>query len=378
MSSAQGRSYQLQVLNGEQAGAQAPLAEGQACTVSGTLDSDVVLRSEADSGGRLQLRVLDGQLQLQVLQGQVQVGGDTLQTGQQRQVALDSPLQLGHTRLAVVAVADAPAEVLADTPADASADDPPAARADASTPAAPPATPRAPSRPAHSPWPRRLVGAGGALAAVSMGVLAFAYSALPGTPTPEQQARRAEALLHGAGWPKLSVRVQGQALQVDGYLETQAQRSRAEQLLTAEGLSARWQVWVNEALALAVQDVFRVHGLNARAETTGPGAVRVHTNTPDPAVLDGVRSSARRDVPGLAQLDIVNHPAPPSGGATPVIDEPGKRLASIVPGAPPYVVTADGTRYFEGALLPTGHRIHRIEQHQVVLELQGVHTPLLF
>jgi type III secretion protein D len=223
-----------------------------------------------------------------------------------------------------------------------------------------------------------LVSAGGALAAVSMGVLAFAYSALPGTPTPEQQARRAEALLHGAGWPKLTVRVQGQALQVDGYLETQAQRSRAEQLLTAEGLSARWQVWVNEALAVAVQDVFRVHGLNARAETTGPGAVRVHTTTPDPAVLDGVRSSARRDVPGLAQLEIVNNPTPPSGGATPVIDEPGKRLSAIVPGAPPYVVTADGTRYFEGALLPTGHRIHRIEQHQVVLELQGVHTPLLF
>ncbi len=371
-------TYQLQVLNGEQAGAQAPLAEGQACTVSGTLDCDVVLRGEAQSG-RLRLQVQDGRLQLQVLQGQVLVGDDTLQAGQHSSVALDCPLQLGQTRLAVVALggADAAPEA-ADANTGAEAQPPTDTPIGASVEPTATPTERPAPRPAHSPWPRRVFSAGAALAAVSMGVLAFAYSALPGTPTPEQQARRAEALLHGAGWPKLSVRVQGQALQVDGYLETQAQRSRAEQLLTAEGLTARWQVWVNEQLALAVQDVFRVHGLNARAETTGPGAVRVHTTTADPAVLDGVRSSARRDVPGLAQLDIVNTPAPPSGGATPVIDEPGKRLASIVPGEPPYVVTADGTRYFEGALLPTGHRIHRIEQHQVVLELQGVHTPLLF
>jgi type III secretion protein D len=49
-----------------------------------------------------------------------------------------------------------------------------------------------------------------------------------------------------------------------------------------------------------------------------------------------------------------------------------------VPGDPAYVVTADGTRYFQGALLPTGHRIAGIEERRVVLELNGVQTPLVF
>jgi type III secretion protein D len=53
-------------------------------------------------------------------------------------------------------------------------------------------------------------------------------------------------------------------------------------------------------------------------------------------------------------------------------------VASIVPGDPPYVVTVDGTRYFEGALMSSGHRINKIEEKQVVLEFNGVLTPLVF
>ena len=65
-----------------------------------------------------------------------------------------------------------------------------------------------------------------------------------------------------------------------------------------------------------------------------------------------------------------------------VVDDPGKRVAAIVSGnppeVPPYLVTADGTRYFEGALLPTGHRIAAIGQHEVLLEKDGARTPLVF
>ena len=82
---------------------------------------------------------------------------------------------------------------------------------------------------------------------------------------------------------------------------------------------------------------------------------------------------------GLAALEIVQRPdARHRPARCRCIDDPGKRVASIVPGDPPYVVTVDGTRYFEGALLPTGHRIAGIEERQVVLEIHGVRTPLVF
>ncbi len=55
----------------------------------------------------------------------------------------------------------------------------------------------------------------------------------------------------------------------------------------------------------------------------------------------------------------------------PVVDDPGKRIASIVPGNPAYIVTADGARYFVGAMLPTGHRITAIAGQRVSLERDG-------
>ncbi len=63
---------------------------------------------------------------------------------------------------------------------------------------------------------------------------------------------------------------------------------------------------------------------------------------------------------------------------TVVVDDPGKRVASIVPGATPYVVTADGTRYFLGALLPSGHRLAAITETEVMLEKDGKSSPLKF
>ena len=59
-------------------------------------------------------------------------------------------------------------------------------------------------------------------------------------------------------------------------------------------------------------------------------------------------------------------------------DDPGKRIASVVPGDPAYLVTADGARYFVGAMLPTGHRITRIDGQHVTLERGGEESTLNF
>ena len=85
----------------------------------------------------------------------------------------------------------------------------------------------------------------------------------------------------------------------------------------------------------------------------------------------------RQDVPGLRSHEVENTvPAEPV--ATPVVDDPGKRIASIVPGDVAYVVTVDGTRYFPGALLPSGHRIASITETEVLLEKDGRPSSLRF
>jgi len=349
-------TLELHVLEGEQQGARTALPRGQRVLIGGGFDGDVVLRGAGVAGQRIALTAGDGALQLQVLEGEAEAAGRRVSAGQTVQLPLDTPVSVGGSRIGIVSVAgpEAPPDFEDTAPAVAT-----------------PSTLRT--------WSRRLAGGGAALAAVSIGVLAFAYSVAPQPPTPQQRAARAEALLHGAGLPRLAVSAGSNGeLRIDGYLETTAQRARAEQIVAGEGFAPRWQVFVNEQVASAVQDVFRTHGVAARVEAVGPGAMRVDTTVADPRILDTIRASAQRDVPGLAALELRNDPLPAQGGPTPAIEDPGKRVASIAPGDPPYVVTVDGTRYFEGALLPTGHRIAGIEEHRVVLDFNGVRTALVF
>jgi len=106
--------------------------------------------------------------------------------------------------------------------------------------------------------------------------------------------------------------------------------------------------------------------------------VRVSTALADTAPLAGAEQAVRRDVQGLKQLEVRNAQPASLPSPIPALDDPGKRVASIVAGMQPYVVTQDGTRYFIGALLPTGHRILAIEGGRVELEREGQNTALAF
>ena len=190
-------------------------------------------------------------------------------------------------------------------------------------------------------------------------------------------------MLQGAGFPRLAAKADdnGEIL-VSGYLETAAQRSQVERIVARHaaegGQSVRLSVFVNEQVAAGVRDVYRVNGIAAQVEPTGPGAMAVRTQHADAAQLAQVQATARRDVAGLAVLEARNSPPSPQRAAANVVDDPGKRIASVVPGDPAYLVTVDGTRYFEGALLPSGHRIASIKPQQVMLDLDGAMSPLLF
>ena len=187
-------SYELQVLEGSQQGASTALPEGLAVTVSGAIDSDVVLRGADLAERRIALTAQADSLRVQVLQGEAQVDGRSLAAGQAVTVALASIVVLGSTHLGVVRVAGAGhrAGNKAGNKAGHEAGHEPAAVAVAG--AAPPRSTEAAASPAAAlaaaaqgpsarTWSRRLVGSGAALAAVSIGVLAFAYSAVPVAPS---------------------------------------------------------------------------------------------------------------------------------------------------------------------------------------------------
>ena len=352
-------TFELRVLDGAQRGGSVAVRSGVPLSISGALNSDIVLRSEglADSGVEL---TLDGDaVELLARQGRVCVDGVAVSPGERVRVPLYTPIVIGDTPVALGELgASAWAPLFSPT------------QTDAAGASLAPKTRR--------PWPRWLAAGGGALAAVSLSMLALAM-VVSRPPTPAQEASRAQALLRSAGLAAVVVKAgDGGELVVNGYLENATQRAQAERLLASEGLNARFAVWVNDNVVTAVREVYRLHGVAAEVQASAPGVVAVSTRAADGAALDQVQAIARRDVAGLTQLVVSNQAPAHEPSPVPAMDDPGKRISSIVGGDPPYLITVDGTHYFAGALLPTGHRIVSIETGAVKLEREGQQSTLAF
>lgn len=361
-------ALELRVFEGPQGGARAPLATGTACVLAAEPDgagdgADIVLRDDKAAPARVRVRAELPQASIEVLSGQVELGDRTLAAGEQAAWAMHTPLRIGSS---VVAFGRACVD-------DWSADDP----AETTT------TPDAPAAPAAKPPLRRraevwLAGMGACVMLACAGALWMArVAAAPAPVAINPGVALSNALRGSSEFALLEANTAADGrLTLRGRLATQVQRAQLDGWLAERGFSPKVEVWVDEAIAHDVTEVFRVNGLAVRAQPAGGGRIAVEAVEPDADKLKRAAEVVRRDVRGLQALDVRNtaKPAPPP--APPVSDDPGKRIASLVPGDPAYLVTADGSRYFVGALLPTGHRITQIDRTRVTLELHGQQSTL--
>ena len=132
-----------------------------------------------------------------------------------------------------------------------------------------------------------------------------------------------------------------------------------------------------DLLASAV-DVFRLYGISAKASWSPEGELVLHTQERDAAKVQAAAAAAPRDIARLPALRVDNQPpAAVAAAAAPPPDDPAKRLVAVIDNADsPYFITADGSRYFSGALLPSGHRVVEIAGRAVVVERDGQRTRL--
>lgn len=372
-------ALELRVLEGPQAGARAPLPLAGAVVLAVTPDgladgADLVLRDEQSPPIRLRVQAGLPLATLQVMQGEVLLGERRLAAGDEIDWTMHVPLKAGRAVIAFGAAASARWN-------------PPSAAAGAEPAAAAPAeaTPQAatPGRRAQ-PLARRpevwLAGAGAAvllLCGIALGVPMVA--AEPRTP-PVAEAVTLGELIQGSEFAALAVGQAGDGrATLGGRLATQAERVRLDAWLARHGMKPRLDIRVDELLAMEVSEVFRVNGIAVQARTTSPGKVTAEAAEPDAAKLARAEEVVRRDVRGLTELVLRNTAPAPAAPPRPALPEdPAKRIASVVPGQPSYLVTADGARYFVGALLPSGHRITAIAQARVTLERDGRTSTLNF
>ena len=361
--------YELRVLNGEQRGASSAVHPGDALRIGREWSNDVVVQGAGHSAANLLLQA-DGSLALGVDAGDCSVNGAAVPAGEPVTVGLYTPFMVGDTCMAVGRVG-APqwATLFDDGPAEA------APEAEALAPIE--ITPAPATKRLRGGWAQRLLTGGAALVAVSACALTMAWAMGPGTLKPAEQVQHMRQTLAHLGYGMLDAEYRDGQLVVTGHLDTLAQRSKLEQALASQS-QARVAVTVNEQVTAAVAEVYRLNGLSAEVKSTGPGVVQVHTREANQAELERVQALAKRDVAGLSLIVASNDAPPTAPRANATVTDPGKRVAAIVPGEPAYVVTADGTRYFEGAVLPTGHRVLAILSDRVQIELDGTTSTLNF
>ncbi len=114
------------------------------------------------------------------------------------------------------------------------------------------------------------------------------------------------------------------------------------------------------AIAHDVAEVLRLSGITCEAHYNGDGTVTVRGHLGDSQTFGAiVNSRAIREIVGLKRVLAVN--LDQSGrSAAGAVD--GTRIVSVVASADPYVVTADGSRYYVGAALPQGGRLAGVKE----------------
>lgn len=396
-------ALELRVLSGAQAGARADLRPGQALRLAAgpalhwpeAESADLLLQAREPALLRLQL---EGPLcRAELLQGQALLGEQRLQAGDAFDWPAHCALQLGADL--VLAFGERTAAIWSLHPVNARAArmDDPLVLPDLSAAAGHAALPAGPTRRHHELW---LAAAGAGLALAG---LAWAWQGRPAAPAPARDPMPAlQALISQLQREpefaalQLSRDAQGQPV-LSGHVAGQSQQAQLQQRLLALGLRpplpSMQALQVDSQLAAAVEELLQMQGFQARANVFGLGQVRLEPAAPAASGAPAGPSAEawqqalaqlRSALPQLRSLELSTPPAParadasaqaasdsrlptlPSAGA-----EPGKRIVALVSQGLPHLITADGARYFVGAVLPSGHRLVAVQPQALLLEREG-------
>jgi len=351
------QTFDLLVVDGQHEGARAPLAVEGVTSVGTGLDCDIVLASAATdlTHTRVDISQEHGQCKILVLEGSVGVGQDTAQVGDELPVPLDARISLGDSVFSLVPNSAVQAQANATVVAT-----PVKKRSQFTTLAA-----------------TAVIG----LCFVVAGVASFLAQQQKQPPVVEAEQVSVESLLSGSEFAGVEVAMQDDGEQtLIGRVAKRADHIQLKSLLSTAGLSPALNVTIDEVFVEDVAAIYRLNGVEASIEMNGPGEVTVKTGVADDPFLEEVEARAYQDVPELVTLNRVNTPPPvkePEPERT-FNELPGKRIKMVVANDPAFILTEDGSRYFIGAILPSGYKIKSIFEKTVQLERDNEIVDLVF
>lgn len=363
-------ALKLRVLNNRLAGAEHRLHVGKNIRVGHSFENDVVLRGKNTAGLSLELHVSPDVTVLRMLTGSTEVLGRQLVAGEEMPLPAYLPVQLGEFAFAVGAddqLRWREAENIASTLEQRQLMDAALPRAELSERVA---TRLDPVR-SRFPIPRTkiLVGVGAAIAlsiTTALGVIAYS-EAQANNPDNMKQAMAA------AGFTGMDVKPDPASdnMVISGVLKDDKEVAALQDMVDQRFPGALLEVETTDSLALAATDLLKGQNVDAEAKAVKRGVISVSSEFLPADKQTELTAMIRKELPDVKAVQFSMDSSRGPNDLQYFFNNSEYGAATFVSGDPSYVATADGTRWFSGAVLPTGHKIVRVEPKALVLERNG-------
>lgn len=357
----------LRILNGRLAGKEYGLTD-RAIRIGHGIGNDVVLRGAGTRNCSVDLAPGHGAAQLRVNEGEVECLGRALAEGEDIVLPPYLPFRLGEYWVAHGARGSARWEDAQQTAA---------LVVDKPSPLRP--KPGLVDRLVEAgarEW-RQLggIGTGGQVVLWSLAALLLLAATTP-VGSIVDQVQDGEAVtrseLRKAGFGNVRVNpTPAGGLVVQGLVRDDRQLARLQDLVAERGSNVAIDVDTLPALAEAATDMLRAQGLEAKVQPAGASGVTIQGPYLPVGRQDELRRLLKNDLPALGSITFRIDDASGDNPLQRFFTSGETNLAAVVEAGADHIVTSDGTRWFEGSVLPTGHRLVTIREGRVVLEKDG-------
>ncbi|SDA36245.1 hypothetical protein [Sphingomonas sp. NFR15] len=357
----------LRIIGGRLDGKEYPLMPGARILIGHALASDVVLRGAGTRELCVELRVAADAAVVHVVSGTIELLGRPLAAGDEAMLPAYLPFRFGEFLVAHGGAGSARW---------AEAESVGGGRCGA--PVTPLPVPRlgdrlvAQGRAQAARVVERFGGRRLALAAVSAVLLTAAVQPVGALISDREHSPESLAqTLEQGGFHSLKVSADPVGgLIVHGAVARDGDLARLRTLVATRDVPVVLDVTSSAALATAAADVLQAQGVQAKAAPAGAGGIVVTAAYMPTDTQERLRKLLSNDVPGLQRVSFRTDDALGDNPLQSYFARSGAGLVTVVED-PGYIATADGSRWFPGATLPTGHKLVAITDGRIRFEKDG-------
>ena len=169
----------------------------------------------------------------------------------------------------------------------------------------------------------------------------------------------------------------GAGIAIVGLVPSEDELMRLKTWAASEHPDVTLGVATLESAAEAAANLLAAQNVDASVSPDGSAGLLVETEFLPKDRKAELVALLERDLPRVGSFTFTTSPDRGSSDLAYFFNAPGYGAASFVSGDPSYIVTQDGTRWFAGANLPTGHTIIEINENSVTVEREGLRDTLI-